>query len=120
MSVGFPLTPTTKQLISMELVMSHPKRRPGLMLGFILLGISFAPAPPEKAPERSALAEARHKAALKQFEEVWTYYRQSRTESFPVYLWSRLVLDSQRDLSAEQADRIAALEGHLDRMQKLA
>jgi hypothetical protein len=103
----------------MELVMSHPKRRPGLILGFILVGLSFAPAPPEKAPRRSALAEARYKAALKQFEEVWTYYRQARTDSFPVYLWSRLTLDSERDLSDKQADRIAALEAHLDRMQKL-
>ena len=99
--------------------MSHPQRRPGPILGLILVGLSFAPAPPGEATRRSALAEARSKAALKQFEEVWTYYRQARTESFPVYLWSRLVLDSEQDSSDKQADRIAALEAHLDRMKKL-
>jgi hypothetical protein len=95
--------------------------RQGLLLGALLASISVAPAPPEEkpAPLRPPLAEARYQAAAKQFEEVWTYYRQSRTESFPVYLWSRLLLDAQRELSDKPADRIAALEAHLARMQRL-
>jgi hypothetical protein len=99
--------------------MSHPRRCPGLIFGLVLAGLSFAPAPEEKAPARSALAEARYKAAAKQFEEVWAFYRQSRTESFPVYYWSRLILDSQRDLGDGPADRIAAVQGHRDRMLRL-
>ena len=99
--------------------MSHPERHPGLILGLVLTALSFAPVPPEEAPNRSALAEARYQAALKQFQEVWTYYRQSRTDSFPVYVWSRLVLDAQRDAGDQPADRIATLEAHLNRMQKL-
>ena len=99
-------------------MIDHP-RRTVLILGLLLVGLSFAPAPEEKAPARPSLAEARHQAVLKQFEEVWTFYRQSRTDSFPVYYWSRLILDSERDLSDRPADRLAALEGHRDRMLRL-
>ncbi len=65
------------------------------------------------------MAEARFKAATKQFDEIWAFYRQSRTDSFQTYFWSRLVLDAQQDLLATKANRITALEGHLDRMRRL-
>ena len=65
------------------------------------------------------LAEARFKAATKQFNEIWTFYRQSRSDQFPVYYWSKLVLESQQDLSAAKADQITALEAHFDRMKRL-
>ena len=96
----------------------HMKSR-FVSLGLALACLSFAPAPPEKAPKNPTLAEARYKAALKQFEEVWTYYRQARTDSFLTYYWSRLVLDSQNELSDKRVDRIAALEAHRDRMRRL-
>ncbi len=99
--------------------MSRPQRRPGVILGIVLAGLAIAPAPEEKASPLSALADARSQAAAKQFEEVWAFYRQSRTDSFPVYYWSRLILDSQRDLSDKPADRIAAHEAHRDRMLRL-
>ena len=88
-------------------------------LGLALAFLSFAPAPLEKAKKSSPLAEARYKAAVKQFEEVWTYYRQARTDSFLTYYWSRLVLESQNDLSDKRSDRIAALEAHRERMRRL-
>jgi hypothetical protein len=94
-------------------------RRGGVMLGLLLAAVSVAPAPPKEARKPSALAEARYKAALKQFGEVWTFYRQSRTDSFQTYFWSRLVLDAQQDLSDAKADRIVALEAHLERMRAL-
>jgi hypothetical protein len=93
--------------------------RHGLCLGALASAIAFAPAPPQNIATHSPLSEARCQAALKQFDEVWTYYRQSRTDSFQTYYWSRLVLDSQRELSANKAERIAAYEGHLDRMRRL-
>jgi hypothetical protein len=96
--------------------MSCTAVRRAIVFGLTLSALSFAPAPPTKP---SPLAETRYKAALKQFGEVWTYYRQSRTNSFQSYFWSRLVLDSQQDLSDAKADRIAALEAHLDRMKQL-
>src|SRR3954470_11618042 len=99
--------------------MSSRRTNQGVILGLMLTGLSFAPAPPGEAPRRSALAEARFQAALKQFDEVWIFYRQARTDSFLTYYWSRLVLDSQRDLAGTKAERIAALEAHLERMRRL-
>lgn len=93
-------------------------RRP-LILGLTLAALSAAPAPPQPPPKPSPLAEARYKAALKQYEQVWSYYRQSRTDSFMVYYWSRLVLESQQDLSDAKVDRIAALKAHDDRLKEL-
>jgi hypothetical protein len=99
--------------------MSHRKPRWILSLGLLLTMLSFAPAPPDAPPKHSPLAEARYKAALKQFDEVWTYYRQSRTESFQTCYWSRLVLESQQDLCDTKAERIAALEAHRERIVRL-
>ena len=93
--------------------------RKGLGLGLILMMVSTAPGPVEKSARPSSLAEERAKAATKQFNEIWTYYRQSRSDSFPVYYWSKLVLESQDDLSDKPADRLAAHQAHLERMQKL-
>jgi hypothetical protein len=97
----------------------HGRSRHGILLGLVLVAVAVAPAPPEKSAEMLALAQARHKAALKQFDEIWTYYRQSRTDSFPVYLWSRLLLDSDRELSDKKPDRITAVQAHVDRMVRL-
>jgi len=90
-----------------------------LFLGLLITACALSPAPPDTPPKHSPVAEARYKAALRQFEETWTYYRQSRTNSFLTYYWSRLVLDSQEDLGDTRADHIAALEAHLERMRRL-
>jgi hypothetical protein len=89
------------------------------------MALSFAPAPPlppppaDPAPGLVELAEARYKAALKQYDETWTYYKQARIEVASVYVWSHFVLQAQFDLSDRKADQIAALEAHLDRMKRL-
>ena len=101
--------------------MSHAHRRPALVLGLLLAGASIAPAAPgdPPPPELRAMAEARYRAALNQFEESWTYYRQARSDPFLVYAWSRLVLESQRESSDEKANHVAALEAHRERMKRL-
>jgi hypothetical protein len=101
--------------------MTRPGSSLGLVLGLTLAALSIAPGPAATGPKpaRSPLAEARYKAAARQFEEVWTFYRQSRTDSFQTYYWSRLVLDSERDLAADKAGRVAAAEAHLERMRRL-
>jgi hypothetical protein len=110
--------------------MSPPRRaHPALIPGLLLMLFSFAPAPPPpdqpqpqpqpRPPDLSALLEARHRAAVKQFEETWVYYKQARSDAFLVYVWSHFVLESEFDLSPRKPDRIAALGAHLDRMQKL-
>jgi hypothetical protein len=98
------------------------------LLGLLLAVLSFAPAGQgqgkgqvqEKQLSKAALlAEARYRAARKQFDLIWQYYQQSRVESFDVYVWSRLLLDAHRSISKAPADRIMALEEHLDHMVKL-
>lgn len=104
-------------------MLQRRRRHPALIPGLLLVVLSFAPAPPPpeppRAPDLAPLLEARHRAALKQFEETWVYYKQARTDAFLVYVWSHFVLESEFDLSAGKPDRIAALEAHLDRMKKL-
>ncbi|HEX3447983.1 MAG TPA: hypothetical protein VHS97_06995 [Isosphaeraceae bacterium] len=99
--------------------MSLCRTRPIVRLGLFLAAASFAPAPPEKPATVSPLAEARYRAAVKQFDETWAYYRQARIDSYQVYVWSRLVLESRRAIAVKPAEQITALEDHLDRMKKL-
>jgi hypothetical protein len=110
--------------------MFHHPKSPAFIPGVLLAIVAFAPAPPDPppppaaiAPDRAvalgALLQARHRAAQKQFDETWIYYKQARTDAFPVYVWSHFVLQTQFDLSDKTSDRITALEAHLDRMKRL-
>jgi hypothetical protein len=99
--------------------MSFLTRRGAQCAGFFLAVVSFAPAPVPDSGRLSPLAVARHQAALKQYEVTWSYYQQARIDSYQVYVWSRLVLDSGREITDRPADRLAALEDHLSRMKKL-
>ncbi len=103
--------------------MRSPRSRPLVIVTLLLAGLSIAPAAPDASKVEPAgptpLAQARYQAALDQFELIWTYFQQNRTDSFQVYYWSRLVLDSRRDMGETPADRIAALKNHLARMQKM-
>ncbi len=99
--------------------MTLAQRQPGVALGLALVALSFAPAPAKKGPDLRAMAESRHRAALKQFEETWVYYRQARLEVYSVYAWSRLVLDAEMELSDQKDNQIAALEAHKGRMERL-
>ncbi len=103
---------------AMEAIMSHPHRRPGLILGLFLMGTSLAPDAPGDPSVLPALAEARYRAALKQFEESWVFYRQARSDPYLVYAWSRLVLEAQQELSDKKTDQIAAFEAHMARMRR--
>ena len=99
--------------------MTSKRRSRFVILSLILAALSVAPAAPDEPPQPSPLAEARYQAALKQYEVTWSYYQQSRIDSYQVYVWSRLILDSRSDLSKQPSDRILALQGHLERMKKL-
>lgn len=99
--------------------MSRTRRRRTLELSLMLAALSIAPAPAVEPDPHAALAQARHQAALKQYEETWTYYQQARIDSYQVYVWSKLILDCRRDMSEKPAEQLAALEDHLNRMKKL-
>jgi hypothetical protein len=90
-----------------------------LACGLFLTGLSLAPASPQGKPDLRPLAEARYQAAVRQYEETWAYYQQARIDSYQVYVWSRMVLDSGRDLATKPAEHIGALQEHFDRMSKL-
>jgi hypothetical protein len=103
--------------------MSRPRRRQPTVLGLILTGLSFAPAPasdPPPGPSKlQSLAQGRFQAAIKQYDETWAYYQQARIDSYQVYVWSKLILDCRRDMAEKPADRLAAFDDHLTRMKKL-
>jgi hypothetical protein len=77
------------------------------------------PIPADTAAALRALLQARHRAAQKQFDETWVYYKQARTDAYPVYVWSHFVLQTQFDLSDAKPDQLVALEAHLERMKRL-
>jgi hypothetical protein len=90
-----------------------------LLPTLILSGVSLVRTPSAEPSLVSSLAERRYQAAVKQFDETWLYYKQDRIDSYQVYVWSRLVMDCRRDMAQKRADRIAAIEEHLDRMKQL-
>jgi hypothetical protein len=99
------------------------RKRQVLVLGLILTGLSFAPAPaldvPQGPSNLKSLSEGRLQAAIKQYDETWAYYQQARIDSYQVYVWSKLILECRRDMAEKPADRLAALDEHLTRMKKL-
>ncbi len=99
--------------------MSSFRKRYFVPVCLLLAGLSFAFAPPAAPLDPPPLAEARLQAALKQYQETWSYYQQARIDSYQVYVWSRLILDCRRDMAEKPADHITALDEHLDRMKKL-
>jgi hypothetical protein len=103
--------------------MSRSRKRQALVLGLVLTGLSFAhaqaPAPRPEPSKLPPLAQARLQAAVKQYDETWAYYQQARIDSYQVYVWSKLILDCRRDMAEKPADRLAALDDHLNRMKKL-
>jgi hypothetical protein len=90
-----------------------------VLAGSLLVGLALAQGPAAAPTQATAMAEARYRAAVKQFDETWTYYQQARIDSYQVYVWSKLVMDSRRELTGKAADRITAIEDHLARMKAL-
>jgi hypothetical protein len=66
-------------------------------------------------------ANARVEAAKKVYEGSWEYYTQAPLEGHGdieyYHDWSVRWMQAERDLSHTKAERIAALEGHLQRMR---
>ena len=100
--------------------------RPSLWLGLMTLGVALAPAPqdvpppPPAAPQDAAsLAAIRVQAGIKAYEMAWLYYSENRVPSQKVYLWSRWLLEAQRDAADDKPGHISACEAHLERIKKL-
>src|SRR5262249_32768438 len=96
---------------------SHGRRWPLMCaISSCVLFVAVPASAPRTVPE---LAKARHEAAVKQYNETWVYFRQDRIDSYQVYVWSRILLDCEREIAQKRADHITALESHRGRMQKL-
>lgn len=101
-------------------------------LGLLLVSLAAAPVDPRptdvsrsrdseaKANRLETISHARLALAQKMYENAWTLYRQSSTgSSIEVYFWSRKVMDARMSLTTSNADRVAALHEHRDRMVKI-
>ncbi len=89
------------------------------LAGLVIFCLTFQPGQSREPDELTRLADARYQAAVKQYDETWAYYQQARIDSYQVYVWSKLVMDCQRDAAKNVAERRSAIEGHLGRMKKL-
>jgi hypothetical protein len=89
-----------------------------LALGVLWAGPVRA-ADPEAANVLARLAVQRRDAARKAYEVLWLDYRERRTSEDLLYRWSLRWLESEKDLSDQQADQVAAYQGHFERMRDL-
>ncbi|HJZ58680.1 MAG TPA: efflux RND transporter periplasmic adaptor subunit [Gemmataceae bacterium] len=85
--------------------------RPGMSVT-VSLAPPMAPADPELAKAKRETAGAAYKATFKAFQD-------GRADTEKVYLWSRRWMEAEQDAGEKKADRIAAVEAHLDRMKEL-
>jgi hypothetical protein len=88
----------------------------------LLLGVKVAMATAEKAVDTKELAKERRGAARDAYEFAWDEFKPfdlSKGDGEKVYRWSRRWMEAERDLATTKAERVAALQGHLERMKKL-
>ena len=99
--------------------MSRFSVRLAILLGILWAGPAEAGSDPDPATVLSRLAVQRRDAARTTCEVMWANYREGRASEELVYRWSLRWLDAERQLSKQQADQIAALRGHWQRMKDM-
>jgi hypothetical protein len=87
------------------------------LAGLLLAGLLGASAP--AASSTADLTEAKLQAARKTYDATIKAMQTGQTDAEKVYVWSRRVLEGERDRGAKKADHAAALEAHLGRMKEL-
>jgi hypothetical protein len=93
-----------------------------LVVGGALLGPMAAGPTEDKTVSAEKHAEERLDAARNAYESVWTKFKPfdlSKGDGEDVYRWSRRWMEAERDLTTTKAERVAALQGHSQRMKKL-
>jgi hypothetical protein len=88
----------------------------------LLLGVKVAGAAGDKAVETKKLAKKRVDSARNAYEPAWAEFKPfdlSKGDGENVYCWSRRWMESERDIATTKAERVAALQGHFERMKKL-
>ena len=91
-----------------------------LVLGILSAGLAGAADPePDAANTIARLAVQRRDAARRTYQVLWIDYRERRASEDLLYRWSLRWLESERDLSDQPVDQVAAYLGHLERMREL-
>jgi hypothetical protein len=91
----------------------------GLMLVLVLPCLSFAPAATDLQPDLKALAQVRYQSARDAFDESWLMYKRKIQPEGVVYVFSHRLMLSQLDCAETITERVAACQGHLERMKKM-
>lgn len=89
-----------------------------LVLGFFAVAAALAPSAPDR-PEFAKYAEARIKLAretLDMLDSMRDHARASPTDS-RYMIWSRRLVEAERDLPNNKAGYLAACKAHLERMK---
>jgi hypothetical protein len=87
----------------------------------LLLALAGTCLAGEPAPEKDGNAKARAAAARKVYEHLLERYKLDpnfQNEPERSYLWSRRWMEAERQAAGTKAGRVAAVEGHLERMKK--
>ena len=92
---------------------------PALLLGILWVAPVAAGPDPETANAIARLALQRRDAARKTYQVLWIDYRERLASEDALYRWSVRWLEAERELSDQQADQVAAYQGHLERMRDL-
>jgi len=100
--------------------MSATLRRSSLWLGLPLVAAALAPSPPDEAAALSANAKNRSALAresLRLLDERLKVGELSFSDP-RFYTWSRRMIEAYDSRPAGDADRIAAIKSHVDRMRE--
>jgi hypothetical protein len=107
-----------ESLSTNHLVEDTPVTRSLLSATLLLLFVAVLARAEDKAAEN---ARARMEAARKVYELSWK--RLSAEGGEPdyekFYRWSQRWMEAEKELAAKKADRVAAVQGHLDRMKDM-
>ena len=90
-----------------------------LLLGILPVGAVAAGPDPETANTIARLALQRRDAARRTYQVLWIDYRERLAAGDSLYRWSRRWLRAEKELSDQQADQVAAYQGHFERMRDL-
>ena len=84
--------------------MRSPRRRPLVILTLLLAGFVDRAWPhPHRSPGLRPWRRPDTRRPWSSTRLTWSYYQQARIDSFQVYVWSRLMLDSRREMGETPA-----------------
>ncbi len=90
----------------------------GFLMAVVVAGFGFAA--PEDSPGPDRGAQGRLTTARDAFKAIDQMRGAGQhIDSLKHYVWSRRLMEAERECAGSKADRIAATKAHLDRIEKL-